>query len=65
MNEQNVAALIAAIIILLVGFPIHEFSHAWTANRLGDSTARRTKAPAVAMIRFETGPAAATRASPR
>ncbi|HEY8198759.1 MAG TPA: site-2 protease family protein [Candidatus Limnocylindrales bacterium] len=40
MNEQNVAALIAAIIILLVGFPIHEFSHAWTANRLGDSTAR-------------------------
>jgi Zn-dependent protease len=40
VNEQNVAALIAAIIILLVGFPIHEFSHAWTANRLGDSTAR-------------------------
>jgi Zn-dependent protease len=40
VNEQNVAALIAAIIILLVGFPIHEFSHAWTANRLGDATAR-------------------------
>ena len=40
MSEQNVAALIAAVIILLVGFPIHEFSHAWTANRLGDSTAR-------------------------
>ena len=40
MSEQNVAALIAAVIILLVGFPVHEFSHAWTANRLGDSTAR-------------------------
>jgi Zn-dependent protease len=40
VSEQNVAALIAAIIILLVGFPIHEFSHAWTANRLGDATAR-------------------------
>jgi len=38
--SDNVAALIAAIIILLVGFPIHEFSHAWTANRLGDATAR-------------------------
>jgi Zn-dependent protease len=40
VSEQNVAALIAAVIILLVGFPIHEFSHAWTANRLGDATAR-------------------------
>jgi Zn-dependent protease len=40
VSEQNIAALIAAIIILLVGFPIHEFSHAWTANRLGDATAR-------------------------
>lgn len=38
--SDNVAALIAAIIILLVGFPIHEFSHAWSANRLGDATAR-------------------------
>ena len=25
---------------LLVAFPIHEFSHAWAAYRLGDSTAR-------------------------
>jgi Zn-dependent protease len=40
VSEQNIAALIAAVIILLVGFPIHEFSHAWTANRLGDATAR-------------------------
>jgi Zn-dependent protease len=27
-------------VMLLVGFPIHEFMHAWTAWRLGDSTAR-------------------------
>ena len=39
-GEQIVAALIAVIIMLLVGFPIHEFFHAWTAYRLGDNTAR-------------------------
>lgn len=32
--------LIAVGIIILVGFPVHEFSHAWAAYRLGDSTAR-------------------------
>jgi Zn-dependent protease len=32
------AAVLA--IFLLVAFPVHEFSHAWTAYRLGDSTAR-------------------------
>ncbi|OGN87338.1 MAG: hypothetical protein A2X23_05720 [Chloroflexi bacterium GWC2_73_18] len=32
--------LIAAGVILLVGFPVHEFSHALAAYRLGDSTAR-------------------------
>jgi Zn-dependent protease len=32
------AAVLA--IFLLVAFPVHEFSHAWTAFRLGDSTAR-------------------------
>lgn len=31
---------IAVAIFLLVGFPIHEFSHALAAYRLGDSTAR-------------------------
>jgi Zn-dependent protease len=35
-----VPALIAVVIMLLVGFPVHEFMHAWTAYRLGDSTAR-------------------------
>jgi len=34
------AALIAVGIMLLVGFPVHEFSHALAAYRLGDSTAK-------------------------
>ena len=32
--------LIAAGIIILISFPVHEFAHAWTAWKLGDSTAR-------------------------
>ncbi len=40
MPEQLVYALIAGVIMVLVGFPIHEFMHAFTAYRLGDSTAR-------------------------
>ena len=33
-------SLLAAGIILLVSFPVHEFSHAWAAYRLGDGTAK-------------------------
>jgi Zn-dependent protease len=33
-------SLIAAAIILLVSFPVHEFSHAYVAYRLGDGTAK-------------------------
>lgn len=40
MNSQLLASLIAVAIILLVGFPVHEFSHALAADRLGDHTAR-------------------------
>ena len=40
MSEQTIFALIAVGVIILVGFPVHEFSHAWSAFRLGDSTAR-------------------------
>ncbi len=40
MSSQLVASLIAVAIILLVGFPVHEFSHALVADRLGDHTAR-------------------------
>jgi Zn-dependent protease len=40
MNQQLLFALVACAIMLLVGFPVHEFSHAYAAYRLGDSTAR-------------------------
>jgi Zn-dependent protease len=40
VNPDWVPALIAAAIFLLIAFPIHEFSHAWAADRLGDRTAR-------------------------
>lgn len=33
-------SLIAAAIILLVSFPVHEFAHAYAAYRLGDGTAK-------------------------
>ena len=44
MDQDVVQALFSAFIVvatmLLVGFPIHEGLHAWTAMRLGDNTAR-------------------------
>jgi len=38
--SQLAPNLIAAGLIILIAFPVHEFAHAWTAWRLGDSTAR-------------------------
>ena len=38
--EDIVARVVAVAIMLLVGFPVHEFSHALAAYRLGDSTAK-------------------------
>ncbi len=38
--DQTTESLIAAVIIILVSFPVHEAAHAWMAYRLGDSTAR-------------------------
>ena len=35
-----VPSLIAAGLILLISFPVHECAHAWTAWRLGDGTAK-------------------------
>ncbi len=44
MDQNTVQALFSAFIVvavmLLVGFPVHEALHAWTAQRLGDNTAR-------------------------
>jgi len=38
--EVLLPRIIAAAIILLVSFPVHEFSHAYVAYRLGDGTAK-------------------------
>ena len=40
IDEQLISRLLAAAVIILVGFPVHEFSHAFAAYRLGDSTAK-------------------------
>ena len=40
MDSQLIAAAIVVAIMLLVGFPVHEFSHALAAYRLGDGTAK-------------------------
>lgn len=38
--EQLLPRIVAAGLILLISFPVHEFSHALAAYRLGDATAR-------------------------
>jgi Zn-dependent protease len=40
MDFQLVLSLLSAVLIILISFPVHEFSHAFAAYRLGDSTAR-------------------------
>jgi Zn-dependent protease len=40
LTAQDPAYLIPLVIILLVAFPVHEFAHAWTADRYGDMTPR-------------------------
>jgi Zn-dependent protease len=40
VNQALIQALVAVGIMLLVGFPVHEFSHALAAYRLGDRTAQ-------------------------
>jgi Zn-dependent protease len=39
-QEQLVSIVIVIAIMLLVGFPVHEFAHALAAYRLGDGTAK-------------------------
>ena len=39
-SSQLIPAAIVVAIMLLVGFPVHEFSHALAAYRLGDGTAK-------------------------
>jgi Zn-dependent protease len=44
MDQATIQELFSAFIVvatmLLVGFPVHEALHAWTAMKLGDNTAR-------------------------
>lgn len=40
MPDINVAQIIIAFIVLLFSLTVHESAHAWTADRLGDPTAR-------------------------
>ena len=44
MDQATTQALFSAFLVvatmLLVGFPVHEALHAWTAMKLGDNTAR-------------------------
>ncbi len=41
MSDNILPAVIVVAIMLLVGFPVHEFAHALAAYRLGDSTAKQ------------------------
>jgi len=40
MLNLTPATIISRIITLLIAFTVHEFSHAWTADRFGDDTPR-------------------------
>ena len=40
LENSNAIMIITRIFVLLVCFPVHECAHAWTADRLGDPTAR-------------------------
>jgi Zn-dependent protease len=40
LDKDTIYALAAVAIFLIVGFPVHEFAHAFAAYRLGDNTAR-------------------------
>ena len=40
MPDIDIARLFIAFIVLLFSLTVHEAAHAWTANRLGDPTAR-------------------------
>jgi Zn-dependent protease len=40
MFDLNLPTLISRIFVLLTAFAVHEFAHAWTADRFGDPTPR-------------------------
>jgi len=40
MFGLTVPVLISRIVVLVIAFTVHEFAHAWTADRFGDNTPR-------------------------
>lgn len=40
MPDINIAQILIAFVVLLLSLTVHEAAHAWTADRLGDPTAR-------------------------
>jgi len=40
MLDLNLPTLISRVVVLIVAFTIHEFSHAWIADKFGDNTPR-------------------------
>lgn len=40
MLNRSVEEILALMLALIPAFTVHEFAHAWVANRLGDSTAK-------------------------
>ncbi len=41
MSDINIAQIFIGFTVLLFSLTVHEMSHAWVADRLGDTTARR------------------------
>lgn len=39
LRGLDIQTLLVHVIILFTAFPVHEFAHAWAANKLGDRTA--------------------------
>ena len=40
LNNLSIAGLISRVLVVLIAMDVHEFAHAYVANRMGDSTAR-------------------------
>lgn len=40
LNNLNLPTIISRIFVLLTAFAVHEFAHAWSADRFGDPTPR-------------------------
>lgn len=38
--QQAILDFLIKLLVLFTAFPVHEFAHAWTADKLGDHTAR-------------------------